>query len=204
MHDKEEYVIHIRNLKQALNYESVLKKVHTVIRFNLKPWLKKYIDINTDLRKKAKNDFEKYFFKLRNNATFGKTMKNVRKRTGTKLVTTEARRDYLVSEPNCHKANFFSENLLVIKMRKTQIHSKPVYLGLPILELIKIVVYEFWCDYIKAKYREKVKLCLYKCRQFHFIYIKTDDIYKDSAEDIETRFDTLDYELERPLPKEKK
>ena len=202
MHNKEEYVIHIRNLKQALNYELVLKKVHTV-RFNLKTWLKKYIDINTDLTKKAQNDFEKYFFKLRNNATFGKTMENVRKRTGMKLVTTEARRDYLVSEPNCHKANFFSENLLVIEMRKTQIHSKPVYLGLSILELIKIVVYEFWCDYIKAKYREKVKLCLYKYRQFHFVYIKT-DIYKDIAEDIETRFDTLDYELDRPLPKEKK
>ena len=118
LHDKTEYVIHIRNLKQALNHRLVLKKVHRVIKFNQNAWLKPYIDMNTDLRKKAKNDFEKDFFKLMNNAVFGKTMENVRKHRDIKLVTTERRRNYFVSEPNYHTTKFSTETLLAINMKK--------------------------------------------------------------------------------------
>ena len=100
LHDKTEYVIHIRNLKQALNHGLVLKKLYRIIRFNQNAFLKSYIDINTDLRKNAKYDFEKDFFKLMNNALFGKTMKNMRKHRDIQLVTTEKRRNYLVSELN--------------------------------------------------------------------------------------------------------
>ena len=203
LHDKTEYVTHIKNLKQALNHGLVLKKVHRVIKFNQNAWLKPYIDMNTDLRKKAKNDFEKDFFKLMNNAVFGKTMENVRKHRDIKLVTTERRRNYLVSEPNYHTTKFFTENLLAIEMKKTEIlMNKPVYLGLSILELSKILMYEFWYDYVKPKYGEKVKLCYMDTDSF-IVYIKTDDTYKDIAEDIETRFDTSNYELNRPLPKVK-
>ena len=67
-------VVHIRTLKQALNNGLVLKKVHRTIEFNQEAWLKPYIDMNTELRKKAKNDFEKDFFKLMNNSVFGKSM----------------------------------------------------------------------------------------------------------------------------------
>ena len=143
LHDKTEYVIHIRNLKQALNHGLVLKKVHRVIKFNQNAWLKPYIDMNTDLRKKAKNDFEKDFFKLMNNAVFGKTMENVRKHRNIKLVTTERRRNYLVSEPNYYTTKVFTENLVAIEMGKTQMcMSKPVYLGLLILDLSKTVMYK--------------------------------------------------------------
>ena len=90
--DSTEYVIHIKVCTQALNYGLVLKKVHRVSKFNQNTWLKPYIDINTDLRKKAKNDFEKWFFNLMNNAIFGKNMGNVRKHRDIKLVTTEWRR----------------------------------------------------------------------------------------------------------------
>ena len=88
LYGKTEYVIHIRNFKQELNHGIVLKKVHIVIKFNQNALLKKYVDMNADLRKKAKNDFKKDFFKLLNNAVFGKTMRKCR---DTILVTTERR-----------------------------------------------------------------------------------------------------------------
>ena len=132
--------------------------------------------MNTDLRKKVKNDFEKYFFKLINNAGVGKTMKNVRKHKDIKLATTERRKNYLVSKPNYHTTKIFSENLLAIEKEKTQIIiNKAVYLGLSILELSKILMHEFWYDYVKLKYDEKAKLC-YMDTDRIIVYIKIDDI----------------------------
>ena len=93
LYDKKDYIVHIKSLKQALNHGLLLKKVHRVIQFNQKAWLKAYIDMNTELRKQAKNDFEKDVFKLLNNAVFGKTMKNVTKHRVIKLVTTDKRRN---------------------------------------------------------------------------------------------------------------
>ena len=131
LHDKTDYVIHIRNLKQILNHGLILKTVHRVIKFNQKAWLKPYIDMNTKLRQKGKNNFEKDFVKLMNNAVFRKTMENVTKHRNIKLVTTKRRTNHLVSEQNYHTTNFFTENLLAIEMRKTQILiNKPVYLSL--------------------------------------------------------------------------
>ena len=108
LHDKTEYVIHIRNLKKALNHGLVLKKVHRVIKFILKAWLKPYIDMNTKLRQKAKNNFEEDFFKLMDNTVFGNAMENMRKHRNIKLVTTESRRNCLVSEPNYHTTKFLA------------------------------------------------------------------------------------------------
>ena len=98
--DKKKYVIHIRALKQALNHGLVLRKVHRIIQFEQKAWLKPYIEMNTELGKNAKNEFEKNFFKLMNNSIFAKTMENVRNHRDIKLVTLIKRRKRLVSEPN--------------------------------------------------------------------------------------------------------
>ena len=117
--DKEKYVAHIRALKQALNHGLKLKKVCRVIQFYQKAWLKPYIDMNTELRKNAKNEFEKNFFKLMNDSVFGKTMENVRNHRDIKLVTSDKRRKRLVSEPNYHSHKKFSDHLMAIEMRKT-------------------------------------------------------------------------------------
>ena len=117
LRNKIEYVIHIRNLKQASNQGLILKNVHKVIKFYQDAWLKPYIVVNVDLRKKAKSDLDKNKFKLMNNAAFGKTMQNKRK------------------------------------------HRDIAYLGLSILELSKILMYEFSYDYIKPKHGEKMKWC---------------------------------------------
>ena len=100
--------------------------------------------MNTKLTQKAKNNFEKEFFKLTNNAVLLKTLENVREYRNIKLVTTERRRKFLVSEPNYHTTKFFTENLLATKMRKTQIlMNKSVYLGLSMLNLRNTVMHEF-------------------------------------------------------------
>ena len=153
-------VVHIRSLKQALNHGLILRKVQRVTQFNQKVWLKQYIDMKTELRKQARNDFEKDFFKFMSNSVFGKTMENVRKHRDMKLVTTDKRRNQLVSEPNYHTTKCFSENLLAIEMKKTKLKmNKPIYLALPILEICKTLMYEFWYDYMKPKYADNVKLC---------------------------------------------
>ena len=200
LRNKKKYVVHIRSLKQALNYGLKLGKVHRIIEFNQESWLKPYIDMNTELRKIAKNDFEKDFFKLMKNAVFGKTMENVRKHRDIKLVTTDKKRSKLVSEPNYHTMNYISEVLSIIEMKRTKVKmNKPIYLGLSILEISKLLMCEFWYHCIKPKYGDYVKLCCMDTDSF-IMYIKTEDFYKDIANDVEKRFDISSYECDRPLP----
>ena len=134
----------IKVLKQALNNGLILKKVHRIIQFNQKDRLQPYIDMNTELRKKAKNEFQKDFFKLMNNSVFGKTMENVRIHRDINLVTTDEKRNKLVSEPNYHTTKRFSEDLLATEMKKTKVKmNKPIYLGMSILDISKTLMYEF-------------------------------------------------------------
>ena len=200
LHNKKNYVAHINILKQALNYGLKLKKAHRVIEFEQEAWLKKYIDFNTDLRAKATNDFEKDFFKLMNNAVFGKTMENVRIHRNIKLVKTDKKRNKLVSEPNYHTMKLIDDNLAIIEMNKVKVKmNKPIYLGLSILELSKIIMYEFWCDYVKSKYMDNARLCYMDTDSF-VINVKTKDFYKDIAEHVMERFDTSNFSYDRPLP----
>ena len=157
--------------------------------------------MNTELRKLAKNDFEKDLFKLMNNSVFGKTMENIRKHRDIKLVTSDKKkRSKLVSEPNYHTINLISDDLSIIEVKKTKVKmNKPIYLGLSILEISKILMYEFWYGYMKPKYNDNVRLCYMDTDSF-VMHIKTNDFYKDIASDVENRFDTSNYEVNRPLP----
>ena len=175
--DKEKYVIHISALKQALNHGLKLKKVHRVIEFKQEAWLEPYIMKNAKLRIKAKNEFEKDFFKLMNNSVFGKTMENVRNYRDIKLVTTDESRRKYVSEPNYYTSKCFSESLMAIEMEKTSVFmNKPIYLGQAILSISKTLMYEFYYDYLTPKYGDKVKLCYMDTDSF-IMHIETDDFF---------------------------
>ena len=182
LHNKKKYVVHIKSLKQALNHGLS----HRIIVVNQEAWLKPYIDMNTELRKVAENDFEKDLFKLMNNSVFVKTMENIKKQhRDIKLVTTNKRRSKLVSESNYHTMNYISEDLSIIEMRRTKLKmNKPIYLVLSILEISKMLMYDFWYDYMKPKYNDNVNLCYMDIDSF-IMNIKTEDFYKDIANDVE-------------------
>ena len=200
LNDKKNYIVHINVLKQALDHGLKLRKVHRVIEFDQEAWLKEYIDVNTELRKKATNDFEKDFFKLMNNAVFGKTMENVRKHRDIKLVKSDKKRNKLVSEPNFHTMKLIDNNLAIIEMKKVKAKmNKPIYLGLSILDISKITMYEFWYDYVKVKYEDRARL-FYMDTDSFVVNIKTKDFYKDISQDVNKRFDTSHYTFDRPLP----
>ena len=146
---------------------------------------------------------EKDFFKLINNAVFGNTMENVEKHRDIKLVTTERKRNYLVSVANYYTTKLFTENLLAIEIKKTQkITKKPMYLDLLTVDISKTVMYEFWYDYIKSKNSGKSRLCYMDTDSF-IVNIKTNDIYKYILEDLDfiaSRSDTSSYDVDRPMP----
>ena len=134
LYDKKDYVDHIRSLKQALNNGLKIKKIHKLLEFNQRASLKSYIDMNTNLRKNAKNDFDKDFFKLMNNVVDGKTMEDLRKYRIIKLVNNDEKRNKLVPESNYHTTKWFSGNLLAIEMKKISVKmNKFICLGLAIL-----------------------------------------------------------------------
>ena len=161
--------------------------------------MKEYIDFNTRLRTAAKNDFEKDFYKLMNNSVFGKTMENICRHHDIKLVNNKE--DYLktVMKPNFKSGTLLGADLMGCEMGKVKVvMNKPVYLGQAILDLSKIIMYEFHYDYMLPKYGNNIKLCYMDTDSFVY-NIKTEDFYKDIAEDVEKGFDTSGY-LDRPLP----
>ena len=198
LRDKNNYVIHYKNLMQCLKAGLKLKKIHRGIKFYESAWLKPYIDKNTNLRTKAKNEFEKDFFKLMNNSVFGKTMENIRNRVNVKLVNLGEKFKKLVAKPNFISRKIFNENLVSVHMKKTSLTmNKPVYLGMCILDLSKIIMYDFHYNYIKPKYGNNAKLLFTDTDSFMY-EIQTEDFYKDISGDVRNRFDTSDYPENHP------
>ena len=202
LYDKNNFVVHVSLLKQALNYGFIFKIFCRVISFNQEAWMKDYIISNIQERKKADSEFEKYFYKLMCNVVFGKSMEQVRNHRDIRLVTTDKKRCQLVREPNYHTAKRFSEDLIAIEMKKTEIKmNKPIYLGLAILDISKTLMYEFCYDYLKPKYDSNTVLCYMDTDSFIF-HVVTEDFYKDISHDVDNRFDTSAYskDLYRSLP----
>ena len=198
LRDKTKYVIHYKNLIQCLRAGMKLKKIHRGIKFVESEWMKSYIDKNTNLRAMAKNNFEKDFFKLMNNSVFGKTMENLRNRVDVRLVNTKEKLRKLVAKPNFKSRKIFNENLVSVHMSKTSLlMNKPIYLGMCILDLSKIIMYDFHYNYIKSKYADKAKL-LFTDTDSLMYEIETEDFYKDISGDVKDRFDTSDYPENHP------
>ncbi|XP_050518973.1 uncharacterized protein LOC126893074 [Diabrotica virgifera virgifera] len=206
--NKTKYIIHYRNLKQCLRYGLVLKRIHRILEFSQSPWLKKYIDLNTSLRNKAKNEFERDLFKLLVNAIFGKTLENVEKRRDIRLCTrweTKTRSlgaRVLISKPEFKSCSVFNENLVAIHLGETKIvYDKPLYVGFTILDLSKTVIYDFYYGYIKKKYGEAANL-LYTDTDSLIMEIYTPNFYEDMKRNLE-HFDTSNYPTDniRRIPK---
>ena len=189
--NKEKYVLHYRNLQQYLSLGMKLTKIHRVLEFKQKPWMKKYIDFNTEMRKMAKNSFEKDFFKLMNNSVFGKTMENLRKRSNIKLETDPEHLIKLTKKPTYVSSKIFDENLVGVQMKNVSLLlNKPSYVGFSILELSKTLMYDFHYNYIRKKYPE-AKL-LFTDTDSLVYHIKTEDVYEDLFAD-RSLFDNSDY-----------
>ena len=194
---KENYVLHYRNLKLYLDLGLKLKKVHRVLEFNQSPWLRQYIDFNTEKRKNAKNSFEKDFFKLMNNSVFGKTMENLRKRVDVRLVTDENKFLKLVSKPSYVSSKIFNEDLVAVhKIKETLTLNRPAYVGMCILDLSKTLMYDFHYNYIKDKYKEKAKLLFTDTDPLTY-EIEADDVYRDFWNN-KYKFDNSDYPESSP------
>ena len=198
LNDKKNYVIHHETLKLYLSLGLKLTKIHRGITFDECAWLKPYIDLNTNLRAKATNDFEKDFFKLMNNSVFGKTMENIRNRVDIRLVTRESQAKKLTCKPNYQHHTIFCENLTAVHMKKVKLYfNKPVYLGMSILDLSKTLMYDFHYNYIKPKYGENAKLLFTDTDSLAY-EIQTEDFYRDISSDVKEKFDTSNYPKDHP------
>ena len=195
--DKEKYVLHYRNLQLYLDLGMKLKKVHRVLEFNQSPWLKKYIDFNTEKRKNSKNAFEKDFFKLLNNSIFGKTMENLRKRVDVRLITDEKKLLKMASKPTYVSNTIFNDDLVAVhKIKETLTLDRPAYVGMCILDLSKTLMYDFHYNYIKKKYGSKAQL-LFTDTDSLCYEIEAEDVYQDFFNDKE-KFDNSDYPISSP------
>ena len=180
LNNKRNYIVHYRNLQLYIALGMQLTKIHRVLSFHQSPWLKTYIDFNTDMRARANNDFEKSFFKLMNNAMFGKTMENLRKRVNIDLITTEEQLRKRVIQPSFKGFKIFHENLISVERRKTFIKlNRPIYIGFAVLDLSKYLMFSFHYGHIKELYPGKMSQLLFTDTDSLTYKIETDDIYQD-------------------------
>jgi len=191
-------VIHYRNLRQCTRHGIRVTKIHHVLQFTQSPCLRNYIKLNTQFRALARNDFQKNLYKLMNNAIFGKTMENVCNHVDVKLITHWDGRygaEAMIAKPNFHSRNVFSENLIAVELRKLEVKFyKPIYIGMCILDISKICLYEFHHEYMILMYRDKCRV-MYTDTDSLIYHIECEDVYKNMKRDI-NRFNTSDYAID--------
>ena len=197
LYDKKEYIVHYDILKYYISLGIKVTKIHSLISFNHKAWLKPYIDFNTEMRTKTDNDFEKDFWKLMNNAFYGKTMENISNRCMVELTNTPEILKRLASKDNFKDIIDFNGDFKAVLLNyKSMYFHKPIYLGMCVLDYSKLVMYKFYYDTIE-KYFPYNEI-LYCDTDSMIINIYTEDLYKD-LEQIKDYLDKSDYPKDHPL-----
>ena len=190
-------MLHYHNLQLYLDLDLKIKKIHRVLKFDQSPCLKQYIDFNTEKQKNAKNSFKKDFFKLMNNSVSGKTIENLHKRVDVRLVTNEKRLDKLTSKPTFVSSKMFNENLMAVyKVKETLTLNRPAYVGMCILDLSKMLMYDFHYSYIKKKYDNRARLLFTDTNSLTY-EIEAEDVFKDFWNDKDI-FNNSDYPENSP------
>jgi hypothetical protein len=199
LQNKRNYIIHHRNLRQYLELGMELKKIHGGIRFTEKAWMAGYIDFNTEKRKQATSAFHKDLFKLLNNAVFGKSMENVFNYSDIRLVTEPTKYRKLVASPLYKESEAFNHDLAAVSMiRESVCLNKPIYTGFSVLELSKLLMYDFHYGYMLPKYGDELRL-LFTDTDSLCYHVRTDDIYADLMVDRDDWFDGSDYPSDHVL-----
>ncbi|CAI6348108.1 unnamed protein product [Macrosiphum euphorbiae] len=197
---KERYIVHYRNLKQAIANGLIVEKVHRVLEFKQSAWLAKYINLNTEMRKKASNEFERDFFKLLNNAVFGKTMECVRNRISMELVSCPRRMRKLINKPTFKHVTTYTENLAAVSLQHSDIRfSKPIYVGFAVLEISKELMYDYHYNVMRRHYNDSIRL-MYMDTDSLVYRVYTDDFYKDLVDNptLLERMDTSNLPVTHP------
>ena len=179
LQDKEQYVLHYRNLKQYLDLGLKLKKVHKVLEFDQSPWLKAYIDLNTKLRKNASCKFDEDQAKLMNNSYFGKTCEDVRKYKDVKICTSKEDIEKLSKKEKYDGWTIYNPNLAAVLLKKNHVTlNKPRYIGTAVLGMSKEIMYDFHYNYMMKDYPNAQ--LLFSDTDSFCCHIEAErDIYKD-------------------------
>ena len=196
--DKTKYVCHYRNLQLYVKYGLVIAKVHRILSFSQKPWLRPWIQMCNEQRRTARSVFESDLAKLQANATFGKTLEQVRNHVNVRLIADENKLLKAVSKVSFRRSEIVNENLVMVRAARNKIKlNKPIAVGFSILELSKLIMYEFYYGYLKTKYEDRCCL-LFTDTDSLCCEIQTHDLYRDMGENAEL-FDTSNFAADHPL-----
>ena len=197
LRDKTKYIVHYRNLKYYLKMGMRITKIHRVLKFKQRPWLKQYIDYNTNCRANSKSMFEKNFYKLMINSFFGKTQENLRNRVNIEIITNPEIAMKRIAKPSFKRSQIIREDLVIIQNTITTLKlCKPVYIGFSVLDLSKLLMYQFHYDKMLPEYKNKINLCFTDTDSLLY-EIQTEDIYKDMNRHSDW-YDFSEYPFEHP------
>ena len=193
LENKNGLICDYRTLKQSIQHGLKLNGIECAIKYEQKYWLKPYIDLNTKLRQEGTSEFEKDFFKLMNNAVYGKTIENVLKRQDIKFCSERKKALKYIKKINFNRETIFTKNLVALHMNRMQVkYNKPIYAGFCVLEMSKWRMFKFVYEYLKPKWGDKIEI-IQTDTDGLMLYIRTKDFYEDIKNDIDKWFDTSNF-----------
>ncbi len=198
LQNKTKYVCHYRNLQFYVKHGLIVTKIHRILEFSQSPWLQPWIGYCTRRRQMAGSEFEADLAKLQANATFGKSMENVRNRVNVRLICDFHKLLKAVSKPTFLQAEIINDDLTMVRAtRKTVMLNKPISVGFAILELSKLIMYTFYYEHLKPTYGDRCSLLFTDTDSF-CCHVETDDLHSDMGQNLDL-FDTSNFDKDHPL-----